>query len=87
MNQPYVKQINSLGVVTNPITGSYINQYPNRKERRIYLQKDRFHGESKNRHLIIVKTNRFTRQKQYIKLKDEKGVYTGEVRVIKHLLN
>lgn len=38
-NKPYVKEYNSDGEVINPIKGSYLNWYPNRRQRRISERK------------------------------------------------
>ncbi len=67
-NTPYRKQINELGIVNNPITAAnpYISYDKNRKQRRESLQKDRFHGESKNLHLTVSGQFKYERFKQYI---------------------
>ena len=68
MNTPYVKQYDKYGILLNPIKGSYINKDSNRHERRFNLQKEKLYGA----------------RKQFIKCKDKKGEYTGELRIIKH---
>lgn len=55
----------------------------NRRERRFSLQKEKFHGESKNTHLTVVKTSplsfsKYKRQRQLIKLNN------GSVKIIEH---
>ena len=66
MNTPYVKQYNELGQVANPIEKNYMSMDPNRKQRRQPLQKDRFHGESKNFHLTVTLMGRYRRVRQVI---------------------
>lgn len=66
MNKPYVKQYDKNGVVLNPIIGSYNTKFPNRTNRRSHLQKERFHGESKNFHLTVVGSTRYTRKRQRV---------------------
>ena len=79
MNVPYVKKYDENGVVTNPIRGSYMSEGKNRAERRQELQKHRFHGESKNCHLTVVKTQKYKRVRQAIKCKDKKGNYLEQL--------
>lgn len=55
----------------------------NRRQRRMELKKQKFHGESKNTHLTVIKTgelsfSKYKREKQFIKLKN------GKVKVIEH---
>ncbi len=83
-NTPYVKQFDENGKVTNPIKGSYLHEFENREERRAKLQKDRFHGESKNHHLTVAKSSKYKRVRQVINCEDKHGVTTGERRVIEH---
>lgn len=37
MNEPYVKKYNKQGELINPIRGMYVNQEPNRSERRAHM--------------------------------------------------
>jgi hypothetical protein len=85
-NVPYVKRYNKEGDVANPISAIYEHDFPNRRERREKLNQVRFHGESKNFHLTVVRTVKFHRWRQFIALKDKKGRYTGEVKTIEHYL-
>lgn len=70
MNVPYVKQFDKNGVVTNPISKGYFNEFQNRKERRAGMQKKRFHGESNNLHLTVIGSARYLRFKQTIRYRD-----------------
>ena len=78
MNTPYTKQYNEQGILINPIQESYLHQFPNRRKRK--EEQPRFYGESKNHHLTIVKTAKFLRHKQIVKLKD------GSTKTIHHYL-
>jgi hypothetical protein len=78
MNSPYIKQYNENGEVVNHINEAYITNFPNRRERN--KKEPRFYGESKNHHLTIVKTAKFLRHKQIVKLKD------GSTKTIHHYL-
>jgi hypothetical protein len=75
MNVPYVKKYNEFGEIANPIEKSYVGLYPTRKQRREKLQKNRFHGESKNHHLTVLKTGKYRRVRQVIKLKNHSSVH------------
>ena len=79
-NIPYVVQRNELGEITSPIARSYVSTLPNRKQRRAHLQKDRFHGESKNHHLTVLKIDKYLRHRQKITLKD------GSVKFVLHYI-
>jgi hypothetical protein len=78
MNIPYVKQFDKNGTLLNPIKGSYLNEFPNRSER--HKKKERFHGESKNFHLTVVKSALFKRVRQIEFEKD------GTRKTIEHYL-
>lgn len=69
MNTSYVKQYDANGRVINPIVGDLIHQFPNRRQRKQSLKKQRFYGESKNTHLTVSGNVKFFRVKQIIKLK------------------
>ena len=64
INAPYVKQFDSNGTLLNPIKGSLVSNFPNRKQRRQIKQKNRFYGESKNFHLTCDGEYAFLRHKQ-----------------------
>lgn len=84
MNKPYVKEVVD-GEIINPIKGSYPSDYPNRKQRRKYLQKDRFRGNSKGVNLSVFKDSKYSRELQVIFCVDpETKKPTGEKRVVKH---
>lgn len=80
MNVPYVKKYDENGRVTNPIKGSLISEFPNRKERREELQKHRFYGESKNLHLTVKGAFK------YLRLKQIEFTKQGQKKVIEHYL-
>lgn len=67
MNTPYVKEYNSDGVVTNPIQGSYVTEFPqmNRKARRDGKQKKRFRGNGKNYPLSVLSSSKYVRLIQW----------------------
>ena len=68
MNIPYIKKYDKNGILINPIRISYINRDINRHNRKLALKNKKFSGK----------------RIQIIKLKDEKGMYTGSERNIKH---
>ena len=78
MNQPYVKQFDSNGTLLNPIKGMYLNESPNRKERREIFNKPRFKGNGKNISLTIMPIGKFLRIRQVAKCKD------GSINTIEH---
>ena len=53
MNIPYVKKFDNFGDLVNPIESGYFSSEPNRKQRREYMNRPRFHGESNNYHLTV----------------------------------
>lgn len=54
-NEPYVKQFDENGTLTNPINGVYQNEFPNRKERRGHKNRQRFISNKKGVSLTITK--------------------------------
>ena len=80
MNVPYVKQIENK-VVTNPIKGSYISEFPNRRERRQENKKDRFMNNRKTTHLTIYKLG----PTKVLKYKRERQLIDG--KVIEHYVH
>lgn len=58
----------------------YVSQLPNRKQRRLPKQKNRFYGEGKNVPLTVTKTDKYLRSKQEISLKD------GSKKIILHYI-
>ena len=44
INLPYIKQYDKFGEVKNPIPTGYFHNFPNRKERRLSLQKTKLFG-------------------------------------------
>lgn len=77
-NTPYIKEYNTEGVLTNPIKGAYINQFPTRKNRRV--SKERFFGNGKNTPLTIFKNSKFLRVRQIIKGNE------GKKKTIEHYI-
>lgn len=78
MNIPYVKQFDNNGVLLNPIKGSYLSEFHNRRARR--EKSTRFYGESKNYHLTVTGTIKYLRLKQYEFDKE------GNKKVIEHYI-
>lgn len=83
-NIPYVKQYKEDGTPIE-ISG-YKNHHPNRKERRIPLQKYRFYGESKNKHLTLIKIAKYHRVKQNVLDKQGKLIKTIEHYLLKQAI-
>jgi len=63
-NIPYIKTFDQNGNVSNPIIGSLLNNFPNRRTRRQNKSKQRFHGESNNLHLSVNKYSKYLRIRQ-----------------------
>lgn len=79
MNTPYIKQLNELGQVINPIEKSYMSEYPNRRERR--HSEKRFTGNTATHcHLTVTGTVKFRRVRQTAITKK------GEKHIIYHYL-
>jgi len=78
LNIPYKKEYDKNGNVKNPIIGSYISEFDNRKKRREKDQKSRFYGESKNYHLTVHGRFKYKRIKQI-----EKDKF-GNKKIIEH---
>ena len=66
LNKPYVKAYDKDGVCTNPITDSLIAEFPNRFQRRAYLNQPRFHGNGKNYPLTVLPTGKYVRYRQFV---------------------
>lgn len=80
MNTPYVKTFDQNKNVSNPIIGSLLNNFPNRKTRRQNKRKTRFHGESNNIHLTVNKYSKYLRIRQPELDKD------GNRKIIEHYI-
>lgn len=80
MNLPYVKKYDTKGNLLNPITRFYSSEFDNRAKRREHENRTPFHGNGKNFHLTVVKTIKYLRHRQIIKLKN------GETKTIEHYL-
>lgn len=48
----------------------HVSVFPNRKQRRLGKQKNRFYGEGRNLPLTVTKTEKYLRSKQVIRLKE-----------------
>jgi hypothetical protein len=59
-NTPYVKEYNDLGEVKNPIPTGYFHSFPNRKQRREPLQKEKLLGKEPQ-FILDKKTNKIKR--------------------------
>lgn len=64
MNVPYKKQFNKTGDLLNPIESIYLNEFPNRKQRR--LKTPRFIGNGKQYHLSVTPLEKYHRRVQVI---------------------
>lgn len=78
MNTPYIKHFDENGVLKNPIIGSYLNHFQNRRKRR--QRPERFYGESKNHHLTVGESSKYLRVRQIER--DE----NGKRKTIEHYL-
>lgn len=78
MNKTYIRQFNSDGTVSNPITGSYLHSFNNRSQRR---QKPlRFMSNRKGVSLTVTGKLKYKRVIQKITLKD------GSIKRIGHYI-
>lgn len=64
-NIPYVSQKNPETGLPIPLKENYINEFPNRRERRRYLNEPPLHGPSKNYHLTVLPNGKFKRVMQH----------------------
>jgi hypothetical protein len=78
-NTPYVKQYNEDGTLI-PLKQSYLNDFPNRRQRKSEVKKKRFFGNGKNRPLTVLPTGKFLRFRQAEKDKN------GNVKFIEHYI-
>lgn len=81
LNIPYVKKYDEKGLLQNPINGAYINNHPNRKERRSHLSNKSFTGNHKGISLTVSQNLKYKRTVQIIK--DNSGKV---IKTIKHYL-
>lgn len=66
MNKPYIKQYNADGTISNPIVGSYLNEHPNRRQRR-YKGPRAFNNRAKNSvHVYVDISSKTVRLKKLI---------------------
>ena len=79
MNIPYVKQFNPDGTPIE-LKENYINEFPNRKQRREHKNKPAFFGNGKNFPLTVTPTAKYKRVRQIEKDKD------GNRKTIEHYL-
>lgn len=75
-NTPYKKEFDSEGNLLNPIETAYLNNFPNRSQRRFKVP--RFHGNEKNYHLTVTPMEKYHRYMQLIVDKD------GNKKTINH---
>jgi hypothetical protein len=64
MNVPYKKQFNEAGDLLNPIESIYLNESPNRKQRR--FKAPRFKGNGNQYHLTVTPVGKYHRRAQLI---------------------
>ncbi len=81
INVPYRKQYNAMGSLLNPINGVYKSEHRNRKQRRAYLQKERFANNKNTAQMVIIGKFRFKKVRQRIVDK-----YNKSVKFINHLI-
>jgi len=81
MNQPYIKQRDENGNVTNPIIESLISEFPNRRKRREIKNQPRFFNNRKSNKLTIGKDYKYKRVIQIEKDKD------GDTKKIFHYIS
>jgi hypothetical protein len=81
MNTPYIKKVEN-GKVVNPITvnNPFINSFPNRRQRRDHIQKERFCKNTKACHMTVTDQGRYYRRRQTIVLKN------GSKKTIEHYI-
>jgi hypothetical protein len=70
MNVPYKKQFNEAGDLLNPIESIYLNESPNRKQRR--FKAPRFKGNGKQHSLTVTPLERYHRRVQIIEANPRK---------------
>lgn len=76
-NTPYVKKYSKKGELANPIERSFNSKpYPNRRERREVLQKDRAMSNSKNYPLVVLGVGKY---RKYVQVINGKRIYHSAV--------
>jgi len=85
MNKPYVKMYDENGAIINPIKGKLITRFEARKQRREYLQKERFVKNTKAYHLFIMEFSptSILKYRRFLQLEKDKD---GKRKTIKHYL-
>lgn len=81
INVPYRKQYDAMGNLLNPINETYKSEHRNRKQRRAYLQKERFANNKNTAQMVIMGKFRFKKVRQRIADK-----YNGAIKFINHLI-
>jgi hypothetical protein len=82
MNNPYVKQYDDNGILSNPIVGSYATEFPQltRTDRRLPKQKKRFFGNGKQIPLVVGGKFKYLKVLQYAFNKE------GNLKTIEHYI-
>jgi hypothetical protein len=81
MNAPYVKQFDENGVVTNPINGKYVNEFPNRSQRN--AKKPRDFNNKNSTPTVIHGRFRYIKRFQFIEAgKNKKGKFLSARTVL-----
>ena len=84
-NKPYVKQYEN-GELLNPLETSYLNQFENRKQRRMHLNKQRDYNNRKGTSIRLVSDKKgvfaYVLRKQYVtsRIISPKSDFFGEIR-------
>lgn len=81
LNKPYIKQYDEKGQLLPLPKGGYINNHPNRRQRRQYLQNRSFTGNQKGKSLTVSQNLKYERVYQHIV--DQFG---RVIKTIKHYL-
>ena len=85
MNKPYVKQVNDLGEIINPITSIYSSSFPNRRKRREKTK--RFVKNTNTKHYTVLGIDKYERVAQVIKEYDRIHHKFKVIKIIYHYLD
>lgn len=78
-NTPYLKQYNEDGTPI-PLKQDYLNEFPNRRQRKSDARKKRFFGNGKNFPLTVLHNSKFLRLRQIETDKE------GKIKTIEHYI-